>query len=79
MDYTNVLTIITMFTYQRWRMVGMSDKLTFEQWKDDIDISVSPEAIESLRLYHGVDGNKEVDIMLRSMYNNYLQEDNTMT
>ncbi len=57
----------------------MSDKLTFEQWKDDIDISVSPEAIESLRLYHGVDGNKEVDIMLRSMYNNYLQEDNTMT
>lgn len=57
----------------------MLDKLTYEQWKDDIDISVSPEAIEALRVYHGVDGNKEVDIMLQSMYNNYLQEDNTMT
>ena len=53
-------------------MVAMSTKLTFEQWKDDIDISVSPEAI-------GVDGNKEVDIMLQSMYNTYLQEENTMT
>ena len=57
----------------------MSTKPTFEQWKDDIDISVSPEAIEALRVYHGVDGNKEVDIMLQSMYNNYLKEDNTMT
>lgn len=60
-------------------MVAMLTKLTFEQWKGDIDISVSPEAIEALRIYHGVDGNKEVDIMLQSMYNTYLQEDNTMT
>ena len=60
-------------------MVAMLTKLTFEQWKDDIDISVSPEAIEALRVYHGVDGNKEVDIMLQSMYNNYLKEENTMT
>lgn len=60
-------------------MVAMLTKRTFQQWKDDIDISVSPEAIEALRIYHGVDGNKEVDIMLQSMYNNYLKEDNTMT
>lgn len=54
-------------------------KLTFEQWKGNYTISVSPEAIDALRIYHGVDGNKEVDIMLQSMYNTYLQEDNTMT
>lgn len=56
-----------------------TDKLTFAQWKDHLDISVSPEAIEALSVYHGVDGKKEVDIMVQSMYNKYLKEDDTMT
>jgi len=59
--------------------MNMSTKLTFKQWKGEIDISVSSEAIEALRIYHGVDGNKEVDIMLQSMYNTYLQKDNNVS
>lgn len=54
-------------------------KLTYEQWKDNQNVSVSQDAIDALKLYHGIDGNKEVDIMLQSMYNNYLQEDKDMT
>jgi len=57
----------------------MIEKLSFEEWKDQYIIEVSPEAIEALRIYHGVDGQKEVDIMVQSMYNKYLKEDDTMT
>lgn len=57
----------------------MSIKLTYEQWKDAQNVTISQEAIDALKEYHGVDGEEQVDIMLQSMYNNYLQEDKDMT
>lgn len=57
----------------------MHKLLSFEDWKASQHIKVSKEAIEVLKEYHGVDGNKEVDIMLRALYNKYLEETDFMT
>ena len=59
----------------------MSGKLAFENWKDSIGV-VMPSKNDPMAIAmknHGLDMKKQIDIALKSMYNDYLQEDNTMT
>lgn len=57
---------------------NMNTKLTFKEWKKIQNVSISLEAVNGLKI-HGLDAEKEVDFLLQSLYNNYLQEDKDMT
>jgi hypothetical protein len=51
------------------------DKLSYEDWRATHAASMTDEAVNSLREFHGLDANVEFEKMLRSDYEFYINDE----
>jgi uncharacterized protein YijF (DUF1287 family) len=49
-------------------------KLTYEEWKTQNPTTIADGVIESLKMFHGVDAEKEVEELMRQEYEVYCKE-----
>lgn len=50
----------------------MNEKLTYEQWRATLNVTVTDEAIADLKKYHNIDAVEETEKALRQEYEVYL-------
>ena len=50
----------------------MNEKLTYEQWRARLNVTVTDEAIADLKKYHNIDAVEETEKALRREYEFYL-------
>lgn len=48
-------------------------KLSFNEWKKQY-VSVPQEAVDKLKEFHNLNAEHEIDIILKQLYDDYLQE-----
>lgn len=51
------------------------NKLSYEEWREHIGVSIDPKMVEELEKYHNVDGYAEIESVLRQEYEFYLKEE----
>lgn len=49
-------------------------KLTYEEWRKKNPTTITDNAIEGLKMFHGLDAVKEVEEMMRREYELYCKE-----
>lgn len=50
----------------------MNEKLTYEEWRAMMNVTVTDEAIADLKKYHDLDAVEETEKALRQLYEEYL-------
>lgn len=49
-------------------------KLSYEEWKTQNPIVIPDNVIETLKMFHGVDAEKEVEELIKQEYELYCKE-----
>ena len=47
-------------------------KLSYEEWRLKYHTTIADGVIESLKMFHNVDAEKEVEFLMKQEYQNYL-------
>jgi hypothetical protein len=53
---------------------GENSKLTYEEWKTQNPIVIPDNVIETLKMFHGVDAEKEIEELIKQEYELYCKE-----